>query len=272
MTSSSKEELSQILSDYNKQFENINKKEEIIKPKKYVDKEVTLEIDFDDLKDDIPEKLYENYILSINQIKSYKDAKVLFDSLCYAYDINEFLNNVLLNANDDVKEYIIRYLSEIEKEEQINENECENIILFNGFLNNKNIIKDDLKRHGISEDYYIDIKKGVLMILENGAIGKRENIKKVPKVLKLRINDIRIAFKRLDSNVYIILGIYVKKESKGNNIIESIIRRNKELIDEEENIINGINNAILRQKIIEANNLYYDELIKILDSKVKIKQ
>ena len=211
-------------------------------------------------------------MISINNIKIYDDLKTFLDSLCYKYNIKEFLSNALLYVSDDVKENINKYLKELEKEDEIADDDSkENVILFNGFLNNKNIIKDDLKRHNIPDTYYQDVKKGIFMILENGALGKRENIKKVPKVLKLRVNDIRIAFKRLKSNVYIILGIYVKKDSVGNKIIESIRKRNNELLSNEKIIINAFDKDSLTKEIVDLNNLYYNELNNLLGSKAKMK-
>ena len=72
-------------------------------------------------------------------------------------------------------------------------------IVKEGVLNeeNKNKVLNDCIKSDIPDEYYDDIYKGLNLIKENGAEGKRQNIVRRKKIFKLRVNSIRITYKRL---------------------------------------------------------------------------
>lgn len=256
-------ELFDLLNDYIiSHIPKEKKKEEIIKTNNNY-----LFIDDNIVKEDKSEydNINRNYLIALRCFDNYQDISMFLDSIKDKFDIKKAINkiiNLLSYDEDKLRSYLVRYINSINEEEDkvLDDNSCNNIILFTGFLEKKNKILNDCIKSNIPSEYYNDIYKGLNLIKENGAEGKRQNIVKRKKVFKLRINSIRITYKRLAKNVYIILGIFKKDSKWGQNIIETTIKRDKELVLVEESIIDSMKIDELWNEYISLNNMMFEEI------------
>lgn len=249
-------------------------KKELRKLVKYVDNTVT----YDDLtttqKEDEDDEDYicDNYLVALRSLNNTKDIYMFLDSIKYDCNIKEVLNkiiNLLTTSLKDkeLKEIITTYLYNITLDEKPKTDDTNKkiYIFYYGFLEKQNKILKDILKDNISNDYYGDILSGFKMIEKDGAKAKRENITKIKKVYKLRINDIRITFKQLTNNLYIILGVFCKKDSKGYNVINKTEKRNNELIKIEDSLIKSFDiKELFNEYVIENKNieLALEELLK----------
>lgn len=225
------------------------------------------DLDVRDKKEDKYSRINENYLIALRCFDSYEDISLFLDSIRDKFDIKIVIEKIinLLNKDEEkLRQHLIRYLNsnqiddtkEIIKEDKNISNE----ILFIGFLENKNKVLNDCIKSDIPDEYYDDIYKGLNLIKENGAEGKRQNIVRRKKIFKLRVNSIRITYKRLAKNVYIILGIFKKDDKVGKNVIETTIRRDKELVLVEKSILDSMNIKELWNEYIIQNNKMFDEI------------
>ncbi len=270
-----KKEISDLFKQYNEEHLVIKNKDE--EPKKEPVKVVSiiLEENFDDKNSILEDKT------DLEEAKKYLEALKCFEE---TLDIYEFLNSIgksklsklsaslfglLGNDKQDIiiKEAINKLLCD-DLEEPL-ENvlpSAENKILYYDFLTGKNKIFSDIKKK-IPEEYYEDVIKGLNLIKERGIMQRVNTIRKVSKVFKIRIGDIRIAFKRLSNNVYIILGIYCKKDAKGFDIIESIEERNKILLEKEMDIVEAMKNDTIWNLYTDVNDGFEKEIREKLNKK-----
>ena len=98
----------------------------------------------------------------------------------------------------------------------------------------------------------------------DGAINNRKNIVRIRKVFKLRVNNIRVTFKRISKNVYIVLGIYRKKDNHGAQIIFSTERRNNHLLRDEKQIAEVIKISELWDSYLEKNDEIEEKIFNLL--------
>ena len=218
-----------------------------------------------EVKEDKYDTINKNYLMALRCFDNYKDVSLFLDSIKDKFDINVVISkiiNMLKEDEEKLKSFLIRYVNLIEEDiEDIKDDyDNTNIVLFNGFLEKKNRILNDCIKSDIPNEYYTDIYKGLNLIKENGAEGKRQNIVKRKKVFKLRINSIRITFKRLSKNVYIILGVFKKDDKWGQNIINTTIKRDKELLLVEESILDSMDIKELWDEYVKQNNEMFEEI------------
>lgn len=270
-------ELKEYLSKFEKEKTNETKEENKTPSNlNYVDN-VILD-DFKNIKqeDDEEDYIYNNYLTALRSLNNINDVKIFLDSIKYDYNLKSLLNNIinLLSTNQKdskLKEIITNYLYEITINENhdIEKNDNKMHVFYYGFLEKQNKILQDIIRNNISNDYYNDILLGFKMIEDNGAKNKRKTITRIRKVYKLRINDIRITFKRLTNNLYVILGVFCKKDSKGNDIIIKTEKRNDDLIKIEKSLIDSFDIRELWDEYVLVNEDIKNELIIVLNSKRK---
>lgn len=207
-----------------------------------------------------------NYLIALRCFDNYNDISMFLDSIKDKFNIKRAIEKIINLLNDDEKQlqnYLITYVNSIKEDEEdkiVDDKSSSNVILFTGFLEKKNKILNDCIKSDIPTLYYNDIYKGLNLIKENGGDGKRQNIVKRKKVFKLRINSIRITYKRLAKNVYIILGIFKKDDRWGQNIIETTIKRDKELVLVEESIIDSMKIDELWNEYVSLNNNMFEEI------------
>lgn len=271
--SEKKEELFSYLNDYIKSFnirKIINEKQENIK-KEYISVSYDEQLDDEDLYDE--EKYFDKFIsnitFSLMSFDSYSEIKTFLDTLKYNYDIEILISKILGCIKEDnivLKNYLLDYLQLNIVEEKENTN-TDNMIFFDGFFECNNKILEDIRV--IPKEYYVDINKGLDDIKNKGINTSKKRICDLPKVMKLRINDIRIAYIRMDSNKYLILGIYLKKSAKGKDIIRSITKRYKNYLFNKEHILKAFSKEELINELIKSNSDIENEINKVIISKIK---
>lgn len=257
-----------------KEIEEI-KKEEFTKniSSSYYDEEVVIEE-----KDDVDDLIY-NYFVTIKSIENETDLIAFLESINYNYNSMSLIEQLLgilekeEYKDEKLKNILIKYAQKknVIKYELNSADNKENIILFYDFLDSKNKLLDDIKKNNISEDYYQDILNGIESLKNGTGIRKSKSITDIQKVLKLRVNDIRITYKRLKDNVYIILGIFCKKDRKGYNVINVTLKRDLEMKEKEKAITSAYNmeNNIIFDTMLEKNEALESDLNLLLSKHVK---
>lgn len=219
-------------------------------------------------KEDEEDFIYNNYLIAIKSLDNYNDINTFLNSIKYDCDIRKILMklmNLLTSAPEDklLKDYLNEYLSFLEDEEKETKKD-ENHIFYYGFLNKKNRILTDILKGDIPKEYYGDVLKGITMIKFDGAKNKRKTITRIRKVFKLRINDIRITYKKLSDNIYIILGIFCKKDHRGYDVINTTLKRNSDLIGFEKSIISAGMIQEIWDEYLSINDVFEKELEETL--------
>ena len=213
---------------------------------------------------------------AIKYLKEPFDIYTFLDSIKHDYNIKIILNriiNLLSDSKEDLnlKNIITNYLYKLEDEkEEVNKKDNnENIIFYYGFLERKNKIYQDIIRNNIPNEYYHDILYGLNLIKKDGAKEKRTSITKLRKVFKLRVKDIRITYRLLKDNVYIILGVFCKKDHKGFDVINKTENRNNKLVKIEKSLVSSLSINELFDEYEKENAFIEDEIKTLLNTKRK---
>lgn len=245
------------------------KPQEITHHIQYIDNdidEVVLEEDSD----------YINYYNTLKTFTSLNDVKIFFDSIKHNKDITKIILKIIEVLEQDNNVELINYLNDyllsldsVENEEiDVKNNDTfETVVLYDGFLSGRKTIQGDLD--AIPKETYDIVKIALDKIKKDGAESKRTGLIDYKKIFKLRYKSIRIYFRKLSKNVYLILGIFVKKSKKDSNIISAAVRRNTRLGLVEDDIVSAIGNDKLWSKYLEANSRIDDVIEKMLKNKIK---
>lgn len=224
------------------------------------------ELDHDD-KDE--SDLCNNYLMAISSFDNYDDVSMFLNSVKYDCDIKSVLHKMIeylkeTPENESLKQYLTKYLEglnhDFKKEAEIHDN----VVFYYDFLNKKNRILSDISKGEIPTEYYNDVLTGLKMIKENGAKNKRQRITRIRKVFKIRVHDIRITYKRLSNNIYVVLGVFCKKDHHGINVINTTLQRNNELIGCEKAIVMASKVDEVWNEYLSVNSDFENELTKLL--------
>ena len=266
-----------ILNDY---IDKTSIKEETKTSDKVVPKTKIRYTDLDEQKEVLKEyfledELINNYLMVLKSFNSFDDVNMFLDSICHKDKLINIVSriiNLLTDSDEDVllKQYLLTYLENQKQEETSSEDTKDDItVLYYGFTENKNRILSDIEKGNISKDYYHDILKGIELIKQDGALNKRENFTDIKKLFKIRINDIRITFKRLTNNLYIIIGVFCKKDNKGYDVVRVSKKRNYNLLESEKALINACSISGLWDDFLSKNKAIDDEIYYKLSAKKK---
>ena len=209
-----------------------------------------------------------NDLIILRSLPDEKSIIEYLDKLSYSYDINVFISKIFksISVNDDLYKILNNYLNSVETIEDDAPKDTD-IILYYGVTEGKNVILNDIE--SLSEDDYKHAYKALEMIRNGSALAASKSIKKLKKAMKLREDHIRIVYKRLFDNVYVILGIYRKKNSRGNEIVENAIIRNDSLELHTNLILKLLSSDFEREQLIQKNNQFEEEINTKLKSKIK---
>ena len=271
-----KEELLNLLDEYI--INNSNIDEKVVKIAK--EKKEKLDIKYVDSNDFIIQdeeirvnEVYYNYYITLKSLSSYNDVSMFLYSVKYDSNFKIIIENVISLLSEDkqdvlLKQFLINYLSNYEKENIIYDKEIEdNTILYYDFLKERNIIYSDITKGNIPKEYYNDIIQGLDMIKSGNVRNKASSIRRIKKVKKIRVNDIRITYKNISNNIYVILGIFCKKDNKGYDIISKTENRNNDLSVNEKSIIEAIKLDYLWDEYLSINSDFEKQIKSILKSK-----
>lgn len=243
---------------YNKSFIEEKEQKIIRKENQYVD-------DYN-VKEE-PNDIITNYITSILSLKDENAIYEYLDSLKYISNIKVMILKMInLIESNDIKNILINYVSNLEINLDENDNNGINELFYYGLSNNKNIIFDDL--NDIPKEYYKDVLK-ILEDIKNGTFNKSVSFDSIKKVRKIRENDIRLTYRRIDKNLYMILGVYCKKDNKGYDIVNSTRVRNDNFDDEVSAIKDALCYEPQKQRLLERNNEFYNDIFSKLNIKIK---
>lgn len=245
-------------------------------PKIYVDDNLCTikEDDVDEDDEETTNYLAKNYLMALNFFDSYNDINLFLDSVKYDCDIEKTLLKVVdLLGNSDkeelLKNYLLTYLENLKKEPVKDVNGEQNVLLYYGFLEKKNKVYSDILKGNMPSEYYADVLKGLEMIKNNDPKTKVSSITTIKKVFKVRINDIRITYKKLSENVFIILGVFCKKDHKGYNVINKTKERNESLCYLESTILKAAEIPDLWDEYLKINDEFGENIVNLLMTKRK---
>ena len=136
-------------------------------------------------------------------------------------------------------------------------------------MEKKNKVYSDILKGNIPSEYYVDVLKGLEMIKNNDPKTKVSSITTIKKVFKVRINDIRITYKKLSENVFIILGVFCKKDHKGYHVISKTKERNESLCYLESTILKAAEIPDLWDEYLKINNEFAENIVNLLMTKRK---
>ena len=245
-------------------------------PKIYVDDNLDpiKEDDVDEDDEETTNYLAKNYLMALNFFDSYKDINLFLDSVKYDCDIDKILLRIinLLGLTEKeklLKNYLLTYLENLKNEPVKDVNGEQNVLLYYGFLEKKNKVYSDILKGNIPSEYYVDVLKGLEMIKNNDPKTKVSSITTIKKVFKVRINDIRITYKKLSENVFIILGVFCKKDHKGYHVISKTKERNESLCYLESTILKAAEIPDLWDEYLKINNEFAENIVNLLMTKRK---
>ena len=222
------------IENYTKSFEvkkeNNNlkeeKKEKVHEIKPFEDSNLSEEKNNDDF-DFVDVSDVKNYASVLNLFKNEEEIILYLEGISYFKNFNKILSMMLDYAKDEKTKEIIENYILSKKEDTLCDKVCEeNTIFYYDYKLSSHVFKDI---ESIPKELYKDVLSALNEIKKDGAINKREQVNKLRKVLKIRKNEIRVTFRRIDKNVYVILGVFVKKDNKGFDIINTTEKRNEKL-------------------------------------------
>ncbi len=270
-----KEELFNELNNYIESRKITERKKETNQPKKEEQKTY-----IDDKKQIIVQKkvksknpIIDNYLTTIRAFYDNKDAIIEFlNAISYDDDIENIINEMLLNIDpvkektlyDTISGYMLKMNQDEFNDDKISKEEHVNV-LFYDFINNTDKMIDMIDKN-IPKEEYKHLLKALELIKKDGAVSNRTMIFCLNKIYKLRVNKIRVTFKRLNHNTYIILGIFRKNNQQGSEIIAKTKLRNDRLSRYEKSIIESINIPEVWNNYLDIN----DEIYENIKNKIKI--
>ena len=116
----------------------------------------------------------------------------------------------------------------------------------------KNIPKEDYK----------SLLKAMELLKKDGAVANRTTTVLLKKIYKLRVDKVRVTFKRLNHNTYIVLGIFRKKDQHGSEVIAKTKSRNDKLSRYEKSIIESADIPEIWNSYLEINEEIYTNVIE----------
>lgn len=238
----------------------------------------------EDKKEEKKSPVYENYLKVIKTFNSFNDVGIFLDSLKYGEDILHVIEkiiNLLSDSKEDLllKSYLENYaivISSGNKKDDVNnallEENIKNsvLIMYYDFYEGKNRILSDIEK--LSSEYYDDVLKAIEQIRRNGGYGKRKRLDCVKKAFRIRVNDIRVTYRQISENTYVILGVFCKKDHKGYDVINVSAKRNNDFNLKEPFIEELFKVPGGKQRIEKKNEEFENAILTTLNSKVNIKR
>lgn len=222
-------------------------------------------------KSDKTNPIVSNYLTTIRTFNgNLKAINEFLNAISYNDAIEDIISQMLLeidyNKERELYDVISNYMIQINvdefKEDELLEEERVNV-LFYDFFNNADKMIDIIDKNIPKEDYKA-LLKALEQIKKNGAVANRTTTVLLKKIYKLRVGKIRVTFKRLNHNTYIILGIFRKNNQHGSYIISKTKSRADKLSRYENSIIESINIPEIWDSYLKINEEIYDNIIEQL--------
>lgn len=158
---------------------------------------------------------------NLGKLEIYLDRAAKF---CMVDDYEKALYKYKLIRNHYF-ESIDKY-NEDKERLNINEEIVNELVYASNMEDGNSYLENDLKN--IPNDRYDEVK-GLLMRFKTGTLGKDESKKlyqRFPKLQELRSDQIRIPYRHVDGNKYVILGVILKKVDMDGRALEVVNNRN----------------------------------------------
>lgn len=222
-------------------------------------------------KEDKTNPVVSNYLTTIRAFNDNLNAiNEFLNAISYNDDIEDIISEMLLQIDlneekklhDTISNYLVQITYDEFKEDKLAEYEQVNV-LFYDFLNNTSKIVNMIDKNIPKEDYKA-LLKALEQIKKDGAVANRTTTVLLKKIYKLRVGKIRVTFKRLNHNTYIILGVFRKNNQHGSYIISKTKSRADKLSRYEKSIIESINIPDIWNSYLKINEEIYEGIIEQL--------
>lgn len=222
-------------------------------------------------KEDKTNPVVSNYLTTIRAFNDNLNAiNEFLNAISYNDDIEDIISEMLLQIDlneekklhDTISNYLVQITYDEFKEDKLTEDEQVNV-LFYDFLNNTSKIVNMIDKNIPKEDYKA-LLKALEQIKKDGAVANRTTTVLLKKIYKLRVGKIRVTFKRLNHNTYIILGVFRKNNQHGSYIISKTKSRADKLSRYEKSIIESINIPDIWNSYLKINEEIYEGIIEQL--------
>lgn len=222
-------------------------------------------------KEDKTNPVVSNYLTTIRAFNDNLNAiNEFLNAISYNDDIEDIISEMLLQIDlneekklhDTISNYLVQITYDEFKEDKLAEDEQVNV-LFYDFLNNTSKIVNMIDKNIPKEDYKA-LLKALEQIKKDGAVANRTTTVLLKKIYKLRVGKIRVTFKRLNHNTYIILGVFRKNNQHGSYIISKTKSRADKLSRYEKSIIESINIPDIWNSYLKINEEIYEGIIEQL--------
>lgn len=210
-----------------------------------------------------------NYLATIKSFGSNKSAiKEFLNAVSYNDDIEDIISEMLLEIDADkeqelydvVSNYLIKMSNDEFEEDKTTKDEQINL-LFYDFMNNPDKMISIIDKNIPKEDYK-SLLKAMELLKKDGAVANRTTTVLLKKIYKLRVDKVRVTFKRLNHNTYIVLGIFRKKDQHGSEVIAKTKSRNDKLSRYEKSIIESADIPEIWNSYLEINEEIYTNVIE----------
>lgn len=216
-----------------------------------------------------------NYLMAVRSFDSFSKVHDFLEAVKPGCNIEAIVNkmiSILGTSNEDalLKEYLTTYLAKvIEEDKPLKGDLREDMIIYYDLLVNKNVILEDLKSR-VPSSYYNDVVRALQDIKTKELREHKSSwYDSIKKVRKLRVNDIRVSYKQIDGNKYVILGIFCKKDHKGYEVANVTRKRNNQFSLNEKMLVNTLNNPVLGKDLAFKNDDFEQEIYQLLKQKIK---
>lgn len=210
-----------------------------------------------------------NYLTTIRAFGDNKKAiEEFLNAISYNDDIDNIISEILLEIDCDkesnlygvVSNYMVQMADDEFKDDKLLGDEQVNI-LFYDFINNPDKMINIIDKKIPNEDYKA-LLKAMELLKKDGAASNRTTTVLLKKIYKLRVDKVRVTFKRLNHNTYIILGIFRKRNQHGSEVIAKTKSRDDKLLMYEKSLIESANIPEIWNSYLEINEEIYKNVIE----------
>lgn len=243
---------------------------------KYYDAIINLQ-DESDIRNSLPTPDYESFfeimdglvdqlkelIINLKEEKNQPSDKETIEYIEEEIKLTELKIKICIELIKKAKETL-----EVEKESLVPQKKN---IIFAETNNGKNYIEKDLKQ--IPEEYYSDVLDSIEK-LEDGyeennpeKAKSLQNNKKLSKIHEIKPFKVRIFYKKLDKDTILVFQVKMKKSNNDQLDREAVIKRNKKIKVQFEELKDLLKDENIKKSIIEKNQQEKEKIKKILKTK-----
>ncbi|MEG2351289.1 MAG: hypothetical protein RSA10_01000 [Bacilli bacterium] len=181
-------------------------------------------------------KMAINYLETLKSYPDYFSKNEMLDSLKLWPSFERYLDEMIILANDKFSnkedllllEYLINYRDNLIVDDVVMPDEQkQNMVFYCGLSRSEPFAYSDVCK--MPKEYFDDVKTTLLRI-KNGEftnnIKTQRKLVELDKIYEMKSGNVRTAYKKIGSNTYVVLLIYIKKMERDIKFIDKVKKRN----------------------------------------------